>query len=396
VPLPPPQTMEFSQHLLTLEQQIRQELEQSQQQAQEIRLLLGQTTNEVEKLSQREITLANRVRDMEVNLDSYSRADIRTLYNANHEVQLRLFMMRGQAEQLESRQQNLRDYQDKLRTILDLVQVQQDLNTARQSQEGEPKAQSLGMMVSTWQSAIAVIEGQEEERLRLAREIQDGPTQSLTNLLLHLEVCRHVLKRDVEGAQKELDQLKTMLAGTLQETRRLLADIRPLALEELGIVEMLRRYLHEIGREHGVEAAINGGGLNGALPHHLQTALYRLIQGAIGAMVIPGRGGHLSVTLRSDNDRVFALIETRRRDARYPPPVCMRQQPRARPGDFVYRKRQRCDGRCRRTGIARVLRLGPRATRTARQVRLAQYRRPTNRTSVPWFAPGKDSTSKDF
>ena len=69
MPLPPPQTMEFSQHLLTLEQQIRQELEQSQQQAQEIRLLLGQTTNEVEKLSQRQITLANSVRDMEVNLD---------------------------------------------------------------------------------------------------------------------------------------------------------------------------------------------------------------------------------------------------------------------------------------------------------------------------------------
>jgi len=310
MPLAPPETQAFVDQIVQLESQTRQELEQSQQQLQEIRLLLGQTASEVEKLSQREITLANRVRDMEVNLDSYSRADIRTLYNANHEVQLRLFMMRGQAEQLESRQQNLRDYQDKLRTILDLVQVQQDLNVARQSQDGEPKAPALGLMLTTWQNAIAVVEGQEEERLRLAREIQDGPTQSLTNLLLHLEVCRHVLKRDVEGAQKELDQLKIMLAGTLQETRRLLADIRPLALEELGIVEMLRRHLHEIGREQGVEAAINGSGLTGTLPHHLQTALYRLIQGAIGAMVIPGRGGRLAVTLRTDNDRVFAQVET--------------------------------------------------------------------------------------
>lgn len=310
MPLPPAETQAFADQIGVMESQTRQELEQSQQQLQEIRLLLGQTASEVEKLTQREITLANRVRDMEVNLDSYSRADIRTLYNANHEVQLRLFMMRSQAEQLEARQQNIRDYQDKLRTILDLVQVQQDIVAARNQAEGQPKSQRLGTTITSWQSAIAVIEGQEEERQRLAREIQDGPTQSLTNLLLHLEVCRHVLKRDVEGAQQELDQLKTMLAATLQETRRLLADIRPLALEELGIVEMLRRHLHEVEREYGVEAAINGSGLAGGLPHHLQTALYRLVQGAVGAMMIPGRGGRLSITLRSDTDRVFALLET--------------------------------------------------------------------------------------
>jgi two-component system sensor histidine kinase DegS len=311
MPLPPPQTMEFSQHLLALEQQIRQELEQSQQQAQEIRLLLGQTTNEVEKLSQREITLANRVRDMEVNLDSYSRADIRTLYNANHEVQLRLFMGRSQAEQLEGRQQNLRDYQDKLRLVLDLIQAQHEISSLQEPKpEDEPTQRRSGAVVPTWQSAIALVEGQEEERLRLAREIQDGPTQSLTNVLLHLEVCRHVLKRDQEGAQKELDSLKGLLTTTLQETRRLLGDIRPLALEDLGLVEMLRRHLAEVGRERGIETSLSGSGLTGALPHHLQIALYRLVQGTVTAMVLPGQGGHLTITLRSDEDRVFTEMET--------------------------------------------------------------------------------------
>lgn len=310
MPLPAPETEEFSQHLSTLEQHTRQELDQSQQQSQEIRLLLGQTSTEVEKLGQREVALANRVRDMEVNLDSYSRADIRTLYNANHEVQLRLFMMRSQAEQLESRQQNIRDYQDKLRLILDLIQTQQELNSSRAPQSDDPTPKRAGSQMPSWQHAIAVIEGQEEERMRVAREIQDGPTQSLTNLLLHLEVCRHVLKRDVDGAQKELDALKGMLSTTLQETRRLLGDLRPLALEELGLSEMLRRHLSEVGREQGIEASINGSGLTTELPHHLQIALYRLIQGALSAMVLPGQGGRLSISLRSDADRVFAEIET--------------------------------------------------------------------------------------
>lgn len=309
MPLPPPQTDEFSEHLRTLEQQTRQELEQSQQQSQEIRLLLGQTTTEMEKLSQREITLANRVRDMEVNLDSYSRADIRTLYNANHEVQLRLFMGRSQAEQLEGRQQNLRDYQDKLRLVLELIQAQQESSSLQSLQTAEPVQRRSGTLITSWQNAIAVVEGQEEERLRLAREIQDGPTQSLTNVLLHLEVCRHVLKRDPDSAQQELDALKELLSGTLHETRRLLGGIRPLALEDLGLVEMLRRHLHEVGRERGIEITLNGGGLTNALPHHLQIALYRLVQGAVAALVLPGQGGRLDITLRSDDERVFTEIE---------------------------------------------------------------------------------------
>ena len=313
MPLPAPQTEDFTRHLTTLEQQMRQELDQSQQQAQEIRLLLGQTTSEMEKLSQREIALANRVRDMEVNLDSYSRADIRTLYNANHEVQLRLFMMRSQAESLESRQQNIRDYQDKLRLILDLIQVQHEFSSvpAAPSEEDAPRRVG-GSMIPAWQSAIAVVEGQEEERVRLAREIQDGPTQALTNLLLHLEVCRHVLRRDAESGQKELDALKGMLTSTLQETRRLLGDIRPLALDDLGLVEMLRRHLHEVGRNTGVDATLDANGLSGTRPHHLQIAIFRLVQGAIGAMVLPGQGGRLAVALRSDTDQIYA--ELRRDD----------------------------------------------------------------------------------
>ena len=312
MPLPPPETKEFAEQITVLQSHTKLELEQSQQQLQEIKLLLGQTASEVEKLGQRELALANRVRDMEVNLDSYSRPDIRTLYNTNHEVQLRLFMMRSQSEQLESRQQNIRDYQDKLRTILELLQVQLSLAVPRGDQGVEPATDPNGQdgtAVPAWQSAIAVIEGQEEERLRLAREIQDGPTQAMTNLLLHLEVCRQVLKRDVDGAQRELDGLKGMLSGTLQETRRLLSDIRPIALEDLGLVEMLRRHLNEVGRAAGVETVVDGAGLSTPLPHHLQIALYRLLQGAVATLLAPGEGGRLAITLRADADHAIAQVE---------------------------------------------------------------------------------------
>jgi two-component system, NarL family, sensor histidine kinase DegS len=308
VPLPPPETQEFTEHITLLESQTRQELEQSQQQMQEIKLLLGQTASEVEKLAQRELALANRVRDMEINLESYNRSDVRTLYNANHEVQLRLFMMRSQAEQLETRQQNIREYQDKLRTIIELLHLRADTAAPAASGE-EPKrpAAGDGATIPAWRSSIAVLEGQEDERQRLAREIQDGPTQAMTNILLHLEVCKQVLKHDPDGAMRELDTLKTMLGGNLRDARRLIAYIRPLALDNLGLAEMLRRDLGEVGRERGFQTIVNDN-LTTALPHHLQVTLFRLLQRAATEMMAAGQGGQLAVTLSSGPERVTAQL----------------------------------------------------------------------------------------
>src|SRR5262245_21886987 len=76
--------------------------------------LLRQTSSEVEKLAQRELTVANRLRDLEVNLDKYSKADVKNFYTSAQEVQMRLLMMRGQLEQLQFRQQALKARQSQL------------------------------------------------------------------------------------------------------------------------------------------------------------------------------------------------------------------------------------------------------------------------------------------
>ena len=105
--LPPPQTKEFADRILELEDQCRRELEQSVQALQEIALLLQKTNSEVEKISNRELQMSNRVRDMEMHLDNYGRAAIRDLYTTSHGIQMRLLMMRSQAEQLQNRQEHI-------------------------------------------------------------------------------------------------------------------------------------------------------------------------------------------------------------------------------------------------------------------------------------------------
>ena len=165
-----------------------------------------------------------------------------------------------------------------------------------------------GSLVPTWQSAIAVLDGQEEERVRLARELQDGPAQAISNLMLQFEVCRQVLKYDPNGAQREFEALQAMLVNTLRATRRLLAYIRPLALDDLGVVEMLRRDLAELTRERGVAVSVQAE-LGGTLPQYLQAPLFRVLQGAAVAVLGLEQPGSLTVTLQSDAEQVAAQVD---------------------------------------------------------------------------------------
>jgi len=116
--LPPPQTKEFVDRPDLAREECRDELEQGSQALQEIAMLIKQTQSEVERLSMREAQNNVRVREMEASLESFPRPEIRDLYTASHDVQLRLFMMRNQLEQLESRRESIMLQQEKLRILL--------------------------------------------------------------------------------------------------------------------------------------------------------------------------------------------------------------------------------------------------------------------------------------
>src|SRR5512143_2478716 len=107
---------------LTFEQVIertKDDFDQTQKELKEIEVLIRQSSAEVEKLAQRNAQIANKLRQMEANIDSVPRQDIKEIYSAAQEAQMRLFMMRGQVEQLQGKQQYLERYASSLRQVLD-------------------------------------------------------------------------------------------------------------------------------------------------------------------------------------------------------------------------------------------------------------------------------------
>jgi two-component system sensor histidine kinase DegS len=302
--LPPPQTKEFFEHVLSLEGQSRQELEQSSQSLTEIALLLGKTNSEVERHSARELQLSNRLRDMEHHLENYSREDIRDLYNTAHEAQLRLFMLRSQAEQLQARQEHIKEYQQKTRLLIDLLALQaasQDDPGAAKSRR-QPTAMLRDLGDEEMPDAVGIIEAQEDERARISRQIHDGPTQALTNLILRAEICERLIDRDIDEARSELGDLRAMINASLQETRRIMFDLRPMILDEIGLVPTLRRYMSELGRLKDLQFSISGPEEDANLTGPLQTALFRMVQSVLSAILAEGSADQIDISIgRTDS-----------------------------------------------------------------------------------------------
>lgn len=126
-----------------------------------------------------------------------------------------------------------------------------------------------------------VIRAQEDERRRVAREIHDGPAQSLAHLVLRAELCERLLAVGRAEVQTELTRLKDLVKECLRELRKIIFNLRPMALDDLGLVPTLRRYLEDLHHANQAPVHFSVRGSERRLAAPLETALFRTVQEAV-------------------------------------------------------------------------------------------------------------------
>ncbi|HEY0068846.1 MAG TPA: histidine kinase [Chloroflexia bacterium] len=313
-----PGTDEFENKVTQLLGELRVESEALQREATEIDMLIRQSNMEVEKLANRENAVTNRVRDMELNLDNYSRTDMKTIYNSTHEVQMRLFMMRAQVEQLEAKRNSMRLLQNRLQKVTSvLLSAPEGYNPGMSQPAGPRAAMQTTQTISTplndtpdsKQVIGQVIQAQEDERLRVSRQIHDGPAQTMTNLVLRAEICERLLDMDPTRARSELSSLKSVVNATLQETRRFIFDLRPMILDDLGLEPTLRRYVQQFTGKHKVEVGVTINGMHGRLPGDIEVACFRIVQEALQNVAQHAHAKHAQVNIDVNGDVVGVTVE---------------------------------------------------------------------------------------
>lgn len=284
-------------------EQTGQEYEQIQKELKEIDILVKQSSSEVEKLAQRNAQLTNKVRTMEANIDTVPRQDIKEIYNAAQEAQMRLFMMRGQVEQLQSRQENLKRYAESLRRILDISG-----GILSSTETASPKQTSSGEVVEV-SGIIKIINAQETERQRLANQLHDGPAQSLTNLILQAEICERLFDTDPVKARTELSELKNAVSSTFQKVREFIFDLRPMMLDDLGLPPTLKKSIEDFEQKTGIAYNLTISGRDLRLPPHTEVTIFRVIQNLLKNVRDHAHAAHVQIALNVGDDRTTVLVE---------------------------------------------------------------------------------------
>ena len=128
-----------------------------------------------------------------------------------------------------------------------------------------------------------VLNAQEDLRREIARAMHDGPAQSLTNIVLQAQIVERLLGRDPDGARGELRLLVQMVQQTLDATKSFIFDVRPMVLDDLGLVPTLRRATRERGRRAGIPVEFDSIGADRRIAVDLESSLFRIVDEALAA-----------------------------------------------------------------------------------------------------------------
>ena len=148
----------------------------------------------------------------------------------------------------------------------------------------------------------------EEERMRIARDMHDGPAQSMANLVLQAEILERLIARDPQLVVKELADFKDGVRGVLDETRRLIFDLRPMTLDDLGLVPTLRKFVKEFGEKFGINAALRVVGEESRLPGSYEPTLFRIVQEAMNNAKKHAQARSIEVVISFQPHNVTAVV----------------------------------------------------------------------------------------
>jgi two-component system sensor histidine kinase DegS len=249
---------------------ISAEMKRIRESLKEINIQIEQTQKVVNTEQQRNADLATELRTVQDNIDTIPRQDIRIKYDEALDARFRLSTMRGQLEKFQSNRENLEQHQTLLSQLLNKIQGIDSLPGADDDLPAGMPATAINI--------VRIVQAQEEERQRLARQMHDGPAQSLTNFILQAEICQRLFDRNPERAAEELDNLKSSASLTFQKVRDFIFDLRPMMLDDLGVVPTVRRYVESFKEKHDIEASLELMGDDRRLENHREVMIFRGIQ----------------------------------------------------------------------------------------------------------------------
>lgn len=284
-------------------------IEELQQVKEEVKRVIHQTDN----LEMKTKLARQRLFDVSKNFSHYSEAEIRQAYEKAHSLQMELTMAQEKEKQLRQRRDELERRLTAVKETIEradhligqvtvvLNYLNGDFRELSDFINGANEKQEFG---------LRIIEAQEEERKRLSREIHDGPAQMLANVIMRSDLIERIYReRGVEEAIGEMRDLKKMVRSALYEVRRIIYDLRPMALDDLGLIPTLKKYLQTIEEYHKTTITFTYTGEVKRLSNRFEVAVFRLVQEAVQNALKHAEATTIQVEMELKKDHLLIVVK---------------------------------------------------------------------------------------
>jgi two-component system sensor histidine kinase DegS len=274
---------------------VQSALDESSRSLHEVTLMIEQSQVEVGKLTQRNAAITAHLQQVQAQGNNASIEDVRMAYDSALDAQQRLFVMRGQLEKLQSDQSHLEQYNSLMKKVIESLQVGDAGGSAPQ------KSSSAGIDM--------IIQAQEAERQRLSRQMHDGPAQALSNFILQTEIAMRLMDVDAAQAREELSSLKASAMGTFQKVRNFIFELRPMMLDDLGLVPTIKRYVESFKEQNNLEITANITGQERRLESYIEVLVFRAVQELLGNAARHSQASQVKVQVDISDSAVKVVVD---------------------------------------------------------------------------------------
>ena len=269
----------------SLAAQLRADLVALDSELSEIDLLIGQARTEAGRHEQKRANAAEKLAaGRKSGADDTSEG-----YQQLVTLTKRAAVMEAQVEVLEGKHKALTRHRAAVAAVVERLTVgQAGLDAGPQAVDGPALADHEAAESLSPSLGRVVLSAQEDLRREIARAMHDGPAQSLTNIVLQAQIVDRLLDRDPALAKAEVRLLVSMVQHTLDATKNFIFDVRPMVLDDLGLVPTLRRSTRERGRRAHVPVEFESIGQDSRLPMDVESGTFRILDEALGAYIAQG------------------------------------------------------------------------------------------------------------
>ncbi len=269
--------------------------------------------NDCQKLELRVIKSRQRLANINRNFDKYSEEEMKQAYKETNDLMVELAVCREREKHIIIRRNDVeRRLKSAIETVGKAEKLVAQVGTVLNYLSGD--LQKLDEHFENAESkrliAIRIIKAQENERRRIAREIHDGPAQAMSNVVLKAEICEKMAGIDMDKTIDELRSLKDVVRSCLKDVRRVIYDLRPMSIDDLGLKTTLQKYIESFKNEHPIRIELKIKGNDSRIKDsNIALAIFRVVQETLNNTYKHANATSVSIQLECAENSILLRIK---------------------------------------------------------------------------------------